>query len=394
MESGTSAPASAADEPASDDGSLARRLERLTAGRLEAMLDDAQRHPLGLPSPDRLRELATLAALLSVSDRMAPVAPVSPSRWPAAAALALVTIAVGALLFLHVAQTEIELDATASEVAFTLARAQALTEPTVLRFVGVAGFDTVAGLDGDLPAHRRLALAATATDAACAGSITLDRLILPRGAQVRLGRSPLPQRAHLVIHAPGATLQLTLDGCVRTGSATGAPSITRAVRTLGIALGRDDVDFDLQGAGDAMFALAPSVHTEELSLSRVEEIAGDGITLVRHVSTVTGGTLLFDALDGQSRTLRVAEPIRFERVDGELRSVALDGKQIALRFHGDVRGMVSGSDSHPRSWMPTWLEWLKANHAASLFWAAATSGFALLTALLKWWKPASAKSAP
>ncbi len=394
IESGTPPPASAGDDPASGDASLAHRLERLAAGRLEAMLDDAQKHPQGLLSPERLRELATLAALLGVSDRLAPVPPPSPSRWPAAAALASATIAVGAMLFLHVARTEIELDATASEFAFTLARTQALTEPTPLRFVGVAGFDAVEGQDGNGPAHRRLALAASPTDAGCAGSITLDRLILPRGAEVRLARSPVPQRAHLAVHAPGASLQLTLDGCVRPGGDTGAPSITRGVRTLSIALGRDDVDIDLLGTGDTLFALAPFVHADELSLSRVEEIAGDGITLVRHVSTVTGGTLLFDALDGQSRTLRVAEPIRFEGVDGELRSVAFDGKQIALRFHGEVRGLVSGGDSHPRSWMPTWLEWLKANHAASLFLAAATSGFALLTALLKWWKPASARRAP
>ncbi len=381
--------------PEDDPAALAGRLERLAAARIEAMLADAEAHPQGVPSPDRLQELSTLAALLRVSDRWVPTPPPSrPARWPAAATLALATVVVGALLFLHVPHTEIELDVTATEFGFTLARAQALTEPVVLRFVGIAGFDTITGPDATAASHQRFAVAASPADAACTGSVTLDRLILPRGANVRVGRSPLPRRVRLVVHAPGAVLQLTFDGCVRTGGPAGVPAAAQGVRNVSVTLGQDDADMDLESSGDAGFALAPLVRASALSLSRVEEIEGDGVTLVRHVSTVTGGTLLFDALDGQSRTLRTAEPIRFDVVDGELRSAHLDGAQVALRFHGTVRGLVSGGETHPRDWMPSWLDWLKANHAASLFWATATSGFALLTALLKWWKPAAGKDTP
>ena len=363
-----------------------QRLERLAAARLDAMLMEAEAHPGGAPlSTERLRELQTLAALVSVRERLE-TTPASP-RWPAAAALALTLVAVSTLLFVYVPQTEIELDATASEVTFTLAIAQALTEPTVLRFIGIAGFDTLAGSASLALPHQPLALAADATDANCTGVLTLDRLILPRAALVDLRRSALPQRVHLSLKAPGAALQITLDGCVRAGGAAGPPSAQRGVRTVTVVLGGDEVDLDLESIESIGFQLAPFVRIRDLSLSRIEYIAGEGTTLVRRVSTVNAGTVFLNALDGQPRVLRFAEPIRFERADGELRSVKFDGGEIALRFHGAVRGMVSGSDAHLRSWMPTWLEWLKANHGVSLFWAAATSAFGLLMALLKWWKP-------
>jgi hypothetical protein len=381
-----SAPPPVDAAPPPPQTSLAKRLERLAARRVEALLDEADALPPAASSPERLAELDTLAALIGLRDRLDPQP--SRKRWPAVAAFVLTMGVVSALLFVHVRQTEVELDATVSELTFSLARPQAVTEPLVVRFIGIAGFETVAGLESGVAAPGRLAIAAAAADAACTGSLTLDRLILPRGARVNVLRPALPQRAHLRVIAPGATLRLTLDGCVRKGGAAGAASTARAMRTVDVSLGRDEVDIDLEPAAAAGFGLAPFVRIDELSLSRVEEIAGDGETLVRRVSTIDAGTVLLDDLDGQARPLRAAEPLRLERVDGELRSVAFEAKLIALRFHGDVHGMGSGSDTHLRSWMPTWLDWLKSNHAASLFWTAVTSGFGLLLALLKWWRPA------
>ncbi len=372
--------------PAPTPASLGKRLERLTARRVEALLDEADADPHAAPPRERLAELATLAALLGLRDRLEPPAP--RKHWPAIVAFVSTMAAVSVLLFLHVPRTEIELEATVSELTFALARSQAVTEPVVLRFIGIAGFESAGALESGAVPQGRIALAAAASDAACPGSLTLDRMILPRGARVNLLRSPLPQRAHLRVTAPGASLQLTLDGCVRTGGAAGPASTARATRSVSVGLGRDEVDIDLETAAPSGVELAPFVRIDELSLSRVEEIAGNGETLVRRVSTIAGGTVLLDALDGQSRPLRAAEPLRFEHVDGELRSVAFDAKLIAIRFHGDVHGMGSGGEAHLRSWMPTWLDWLKANHAASLFWTAVTSGFGLLLALLKWWRPA------
>lgn len=371
-------------------GATEDRLGRLVKARLEACVTEAERRG-GRLSVEAQLEAQALAALLDVRDRLRPAAP--RRRWPVALAFALALTMASALLFLRVPETEIELEATVSEVSFRLTAAQALTEVAQLRFVAIAGIDTVDSTSprDAMPGQDRrpadsLALYADAADARCQGSLTLDRMILPRDAQVGLRRPGSSPRIQMLVKAPGAALQLTVAGCVRVGGAASAPWTVGAARALPLRLGSDEVDIDLESAPGTRIGLAPFVRAHDLSLTRIEQVAGDGAMLVRRVSTVAGGTVYFQSLDGQQRKLRFAEPLRFARSEGEFRSIDFDGGRIDLRFHGDVRDMHSGSETHARSWMPSWLDWLKANHSLTLFWAAAMSAFGLVAALLKWWK--------
>lgn len=76
--------------------------------------------------------------------------------------------------------------------------------------------------------------------------------------------------------------------------------------------------------------------------------------------------LYFQSLNGKERSLRPGEKIRFEQVRGEIRTLRLDDNQIALKFHGHVQGMSTGSPENRSSLMPTCLEWLSARHSLSL----------------------------
>ena len=368
---------------------LADRLRRTTADRLQAVLADAERKGGSIPA-ECLAELRDLAAVLELPARLRPATP--RPRWPLAAAFAATLAGASVLLFSRIASTPIELDVMASELAFRLPTAQALTQVAplrALRIAGLSGIEPPAGLPAASTLHpppRTLALHAHADDAPCAGSLTLDRLLLPAGAQVTLRRMPRPGRVQMALQAPGAVLRLTVDGCVRLGGATGAAWSGSAARALGLRLGGDEVDLEIDILPERPLAFAPWLRADALSLTRIERIAGDDRTLVRPVSTVLGGTLVYAALDGRERKLRAAEPIHFERALGEFRSLEALPGGIAVGFRGDVVGMASGSADPPRSLMPTWLDWLAANHGVSLLWGAALWGFGLVMALLKWWR--------
>lgn len=367
----------------------AGRWRRLVVAKLAAVRAKTEQTG-GRNSPGSIADSRGLAARLDVPEEHQPGA--RRKRWPVALALALTLAAASILLFLRVPRTEIELEASVSELAFRLSAEQALTQTAQLRFLGIAGiegidlptgFDAIPGQDS-MPAHA-LAIHASASDTQCQGSITLDRMILPRDARIWLRQPNSAHGVQMSSKAAGAVIHVTVDGCVRVGSASGAPWPANGARTLAVRLGTDEVDLDLEVAPGARVAFEPFVRANDVTFTRVDRVARDNVTLVRYVSTIKSGTLYYQSLDGEERKLRFAEPIRFARSDGELRSIEVDQVQIAIRFHGDVSAMASGTEKHARSLMPTYLEWLKANHSLSLLWATALYAFGVVMSLLKWW---------
>ena len=71
---------------------------------------------------------------------------------------------------------------------------------------------------------------------------------------------------------------------------------------------------------------------------------------------------------------------------GRSRTLRLREDRIALRFHGHVRGMSTGSADSPRSLMPTYLEWIRARHGVELLWGTTLYLFGLIAGALRWWK--------
>jgi hypothetical protein len=48
--------------------------------------------------------------------------------------------------------------------------------------------------------------------------------------------------------------------------------------------------------------------------------------------------------------------------------------------------MVTGSADNPQNLMPTWLEWLKAQHGLSLLWGSTFYLFGLALTVSRWFK--------
>ena len=84
-------------------------------------------------------------------------------------------------------------------------------------------------------------------------------------------------------------------------------------------------------------------------------------------------------VDGDKGQVRRGDMLRLTMSD--LRD---DG--IATTFQGDVRDLRTGAGEHPRSLMPTLLDWLRQRQGLSLLWGTALYMFGVVTTFRKWWR--------
>jgi hypothetical protein len=342
---------------------------------------------LGL-EPERLAALNRLAQLIAVRDSMR----AKRRNWLSALVLLGTLAIVSLLLFATVSETDIELELAVTEVAFDLSKEQVLTEPLQLAALGVSGLRAWRLPPGGAPAepHKQVQhaiLLSAASDGPLRGSVSLAPWRTPAGKRLALQRSSRANGYRLSIDGGGLVLQAAVNGPVTLGP-SGAAAQTRVFASpqpVVLEGGSQALDLDLEFGSLPQRPLAPQLEVRNLSLARINEFAGADRTLVRRVSTILGGTLHFESLDGKERRVRPGEQLRFEASEGELRTLELTADSIALKFHGRVRGMTIGSDENRRSLMPTYLEWLQARHALSLLWGTSLYIAGLVAAALRWW---------
>jgi hypothetical protein len=148
--------------------------------------------------------------------------------------------------------------------------------------------------------------------------------------------------------------------------------------------GSQEVNLDLTFPSLPQSALSPQLEVREIGFTRIDQFLEPNQTLVKHLSTILSGTLFLESLNGQAFALRPGEELTFEHSQGEIRSLVFAAHHIDLKYRGKVTGMTAGTGDERRSIMPTYLEWLKARHSLSLFWATSLYLFGLATAALRW----------
>ena len=317
-----------------------------------------------------------------------------PNRWIPALVFVATLIVASVLLFVRVSSTTIELAASFSGLGFVSAREQPLGRPLRVVTLGVSGArdvrlpDEVSSSAGS--GAVRVAVDDTAS-AMRAGSIVVDRIMIPEGARVWVSRTEVPRQYRLSLRAPSTTpievhadltgaLAFALAGAPRTAVALAAP------RELDFRTGDGSLDLDLTLAPAGPAQRWEQLEVRDLRLHRVDDEQGAPRPMVRPVSTIQSGSLFFEALGGTERKLRPGELLRFGATSGTILTLDLRDDGIAATFQGDVREMRSGSGDEPRSLMPTLLEWLRKRQGLSLLWGTALylSGIALT--LRKWWR--------
>lgn len=347
----------------------------------------------GGPVPaEKLEQLERISRLVELCGGEAPK---PRRRWPMAVVVGGTLVLVSLLLFTRVAETEIELDVAAEEVGFSSPEPQVLADVMDLTTLGVSGLEeiriprsrgaparTVRG-----PAGAAAAIQLSPAPDGGEGSISLAGLTLPAGAQVRLEPSESGRRVRVSLERAPQELRVDVYGTIRIGVAGEGAEILELAspRSILLRCGEERVDLDLGLADGAPGSLARQLLAEDLVLSRIEEYLGER-SLVRHVSTVLSGVLYFESLSGEARPLRPGEALRFKESRGEIRTLDLADDHLGLKFRGRVRDMATGSEEHPRSLMPTSLDWIRARHGLTLLWGTTLYLTGLVVSLLRWWR--------
>jgi hypothetical protein len=371
---------------ASEKDPLRERFEK----ELETLAADAAGSEDGL-LPPRIEMLNGLARLIETRDALRP----KPRNWWPPLVLAGTLAIVSVLLFARVRETEIELDVSVTQLGFSLPRAQVLSDAIDLSSLGISGIRNV-----QLPASQE----SQATEAAPSGNgqtasfvsasiaeaqhgtITLAPVVLPSSAAVRVGCSDAPNQYRLSLSAQGVELKAAVSGTV-TLSVPGSPNRVTVFATpkqITAQGGSEEIDVDLTFPSSPRLGLSPQMEVREMDLMRLDQFLEPDQTFVKHLSTILSGTLFLESLNGQAFKLRPGEELLFEHSQGEIRSLVLAGNHIDLKYHGKVTRMTAGTGEGRRSIMPTYLEWLRARHGLSLFWATSLYLFGLAGAALSW----------
>lgn len=303
-------------------------------------------------------------------------------------------VLVSVLMFVHVRSTEIELDTVLSGVSFVSPREQALTRPTEVAALSASGLTgselpsagTVTAMT-EPPSGVQVVVEG---EGARAGSISLDRIIVPAGTRVTLTRTDVPHQFRLSLRAERpapVTVHADVLGAVqiRPANARATALNLGAPQSVTFTSTSNDLDLDITLSPGAFAPTTRQLDAEALRLYQVEEKLVSAQPEARPMSTIESGFIYFESIAGDERKLRTGELIRFDESRGTIQTLQLGAETIAFRFQGDVRGMRAGYGERPRTLMPTLLDSLRAREGAKLLWGTALYLFGTVMALRRWW---------
>lgn len=372
-----------------------KKIEALLSQKAKAAADNVVAAD-GTTQVEEVRELLNLARLVKVLQLVQPEQ--RRKRWPLVVMICATLIVVSLLLFLRVRKTEIELDVIVSEVSFVLSREEAVTSSFGLATLGVSGFSEVqlpiVSKDGAAESlmlgeeDKAVRLTAVAS-VQPAGVISLGRMILPAGTLVRLRRAETQNQYHLSIELPqGSEIELRADATGTIEVTSNAPSATLRLaspKAFTFTFGSPEANLDLTLRDDAASPFATNLAIKDPSFLAFEEIVDVERTLGRQVPTILSGSVYYQELDGQERQLRGSEGLQLHNCKGELRAIEIAPKGLRFRFVGEVSGIDKGLAAYKTNIMPTYLEWIRANHGLALLWGTTLYLFSLGVGLLRWW---------
>lgn len=327
----------------------------------------------------------------------APPASSPASRWLPAGVFGATLVVASVLLFVRVPTTAIELDGTFTGLGFVSAQQQPLNRPLSVTALGAAGLtdaqlpEEAAARGGGVSAIRVAIDSGGAKSGS--GSIVVDRIVVPAGTQVWLSRTGVPRQYRISFRAKAPepiTVHADVMGPVAFAPAGARETRTtlRAPRPVDVAGTTGTLDLDVTLASGSPIIRWQQLAARDLRVYRVEDEQEAARPLARPVSTILSGIMYYESLDGGERRLRAGEMLRFGAASGTILTLDLRDDGIAAVFQGDVSEMRAGAGDHPRSLMPTLLEWLRQRQGLSLLWGTALYLFGMSMTLRRWWRRA------
>ena len=362
-------------------------------------LSDKAHQKRGMISENEVEHLERLARIVEIYQNTGPTS--KPKRRPTVIILSITLLIVAGLFSLKRSRTEIELDLTLTELRFVLSQQVPLTNAMVVSSLGISELKDI-----QLPRTRgqnaqqidttngigtALHLSKLNNDD-LQSTITLNALMLPAGTLVRIAETDVSNQYRLFLEmpkdAPPITIQVSVKGTIQLAP-SGEPArqydfpVPRSIR---MQPATNQLTFDLTLPEKARPVFASHLPAEDLKFTKVEEFIDTQNTYIREISTIVSGTLYLAELNNREYPLRNGEGLQFDEPSGPIRILTLKDNQIALQFHGDVRGMTLGWDGNRKSLMPRLLEWIYTQHSLTLLWGAIFSVFGFALTLFQWWR--------
>jgi hypothetical protein len=361
-------------------GSIAA-LRDLVNQRTKALSDQALQSGGRVP-PDDAEDLARLGRLLDLAERGVPK---RRPLWPPALVFVCTLGLVSMLAFGRTGRTEIVLDLQADEIGFRVPSRQILLESVALSHIGISG-DTFVDLPETSGSFRRIERTPVNLVAVSGGSVELSGMTVGAGTQVSIQYAGAGRQFRISQRGEESAHRISVSGQIEI---TGADPVARRMdfhvpRPIRVQGGKQGVDFDVTLAAKDTVKIISNLRVSALEFMRLDEMPGPEGTAIRQRSTLRGGTLYFESLNGRAQPLRPGELLRLQGTEGEIRVAELKPDLIALQFHGWVTGIATGSLDDPTPLMPTWLEWLKERKGLYLIWGTALYLFGLAAAFLRW----------
>ena len=360
-------------------------MSRLAAIRQEM----SQNH--GIVAPQGIRQIKYLNTLFKIQGALVPTAPTP--RWPMAIAFLTTLLVLSVLFFGHVCSTRIDLDATVSEISFTVDDAARFPLPDILSRVAIAGIS----LDqqdrwscdvshGDPQAFTFQTVGATTQQ----NAISVSPLDLPRGTLVILTHTgnafhqqmkltfPTVDYGHPIVLTARGNANLKGENC----DATSAASLFDHLTFHPVAHETLDLSFDpLEEA----LPTPVDIPMSKVSFFNVETSSSPAGEHALPLSTIYSGSLFFDSVGGRERKLREGERIEFSGFRGVVHMLHAQKDRFRIRVTGEVTNVRSGESYSTLK--PTYFEYLTVNQGLPALWGAVLYCFGLLIVVIRWWRP-------
>ena len=348
-----------------------------------------------------LRSLKNLYLALRIEKSLAP-APTA-RRWPMVLVFLGTFIIVSFAFFTHPPSTLVDLDANLSEISFQTTGFVHFSLPPLTRWVSITG-GSLSDADDLASAFHLKCLSSegptTPVSLQVAGtpgernSISVNNLDLVVGTMVTLAHTGKGYRYQVLLTPPSGhalpDIIVSLEGRSHlTAGRCAGEYLEDAPASLTIRPGPGEmISIALNPLEDELSA-PTNIPSEDLRFFKIEEGSDLAAGSAQPLSTLLSGALYLDSVGGKERKLREGERLSLPKSHGTIHILSVEKDHLHLRFTGSVADITSGESDGNATLMPTWFDWLTANHGLSTLWAAGLYSFGLVLTLLRWWRPKS-----
>jgi hypothetical protein len=360
--------------------------------KLAALRKEASQNDCVIPS-ESVRLVKDLDSLLKIEESLVP--PAQPPRWPVVLAFFCTLVIVSVLFFAHVRSTRIDLDATVSEITFTVYQGTRFSAPLSLSQAQISGvvLEPQHGWNCPAPQPSSTFTFRTAKVASEQAAVSVDNFDIPQGTVVTVTHrgTLFQQDIKLTFPTNTSDLSIVFSAVGNAQLQNGSCEVTHTASPfdrLTFHPSEKTIDMSFEPLAEQIPA-SVDIPASHISLYRVvTPSVPDPVTAASaepsRPSTLFSGSLFFDSIGSRERKLREGERLEFSGFQGTLHMLHAEKDRLRIRLAGEVADVRSGESKSTLK--PTWFDYLTTNHGLSTLWAAVLYCFGVSLTVMRFWR--------